>query len=169
LQAALAVMSPEDQAQHLVGLVRAEAAVILGAAGRDVVRADQAFSDAGFDSLTAVEFRNRLATLTGIPLPATLVFDYPTPTALADFLLTELPGGARGPDANATPWDLLEHLETRLLTIPPDDDMRRTLSLRLKKTLAKLTGESEKTSGVIDVAVATADELFDLLDEELDL
>jgi acyl transferase domain-containing protein/acyl carrier protein len=169
LQATLAAMTPQDQIQHLVGLVRSEAAVILGAADRDLVRADQAFSDAGFDSLTAVELRNRLTTLTGTPLPATLVFDYPTPAALADYLLAELPGGARGPDATATPWDLLEHLETSLLTIPPDDDMRRTLSLRLKKTLAKLTGESEKTTGVTDVAVATVDELFDLLDEELDL
>jgi len=169
LQARLAAMTPEEQARHLAGLVRSEAAAVLGAAGRDLVRADQAFSDAGFDSLTAVEFRNRLTTLTGTPLPATLVFDYPTPSALANFLLTELPGIARQQDAAATPWKLLEHLETRLLSIPPDDEMRRTLSVRLKKTLAKLTGESEKTRKAADVAEATADELFDLLDEELDL
>ncbi|MCD0453801.1 phosphopantetheine-binding protein [Actinocorallia sp. API 0066] len=161
-------MAPADQALHLAGLVRAEASVVLGGAGRDLVRVDQAFNDAGFDSLTSVELRNRLTALAGIPLPATLVFDYPTPLALADHLLAELPGGPRGLDATATPWELLEHLETRLLTIPPDDDLRRTLSLRLKKTLAKLNGESEKTTGATDVAVATVDELFDLLDEELD-
>ncbi|WP_304523731.1 SDR family NAD(P)-dependent oxidoreductase, partial [Actinocorallia sp. API 0066] len=168
LRATLAGMAPADQALHLAGLVRAEASVVLGGAGRDLVRVDQAFNDAGFDSLTSVELRNRLTALAGIPLPATLVFDYPTPLALADHLLAELPGGPRGLDATATPWELLEHLETRLLTIPPDDDLRRTLSLRLKKTLAKLNGESEKTTGATDVAVATVDELFDLLDEELD-
>src|SRR6185437_8142825 len=92
LQARLAGMTPADQALHLTGLVRSEAAAVLGAAGRDLVRADQSFSDAGFDSLTAIEFRNRLTTLTGTPLPATLVFDYPTPSALADYLLTELIG-----------------------------------------------------------------------------
>jgi acyl carrier protein len=168
LQAMLAAMTPEDQVQHLFGLVRAEAAVVLGAARRDLVRADQAFSDAGCDSLTSVEVRNRLTTLTGIPLPATRVFDYPTPSALAEFLLTKLPGGRRGPDATATLWDLLERLETRLLTSPPDDDMRHMLSLRLKRTLTKLTAESAKPIEVTDVAAATADELFGLLDQELD-
>ncbi|MFF4567983.1 type I polyketide synthase, partial [Streptomyces sp. NPDC001435] len=92
LRATLAAMGREDQVAHLVGLVRAEAAVILGAAGQDLIRADQAFSDAGFDSLTSVELRNRLTAVTGTPLPATLVFDYPTPAALADHLFTELAG-----------------------------------------------------------------------------
>jgi acyl transferase domain-containing protein len=63
------------------------------------VRADQAFSDAGFDSLTSVEFRNRLTGLTGTPLPATLVFDYPTPLVLAEFLLTKLAGTTPRPAA----------------------------------------------------------------------
>jgi acyl carrier protein len=76
-------MAPEDQVQHLAGLVRSEAAVILGAAGRDLVTTDSPLLDIGFDSLTAVEFRNRLTTLTGTPLPATLVFDYPTPSMIA--------------------------------------------------------------------------------------
>jgi NAD(P)-dependent dehydrogenase (short-subunit alcohol dehydrogenase family) len=83
LQATLAAMAPEDQVQHLAGLVRSEAAVILGAAGRDLVTTDSPLLDIGFDSLTAVEFRNRLTTLTGTPLPATLVFDYPTPSMIA--------------------------------------------------------------------------------------
>jgi acyl carrier protein len=83
LQATLAAMAPEDQVQHLAGLVRSEAAVILGAAGRDLVTIDSPLLDIGFDSLTAVELRNRLTSLTGTPLPATLVFDYPTPSMIA--------------------------------------------------------------------------------------
>ncbi|MCD0447587.1 SDR family NAD(P)-dependent oxidoreductase [Actinocorallia sp. API 0066] len=94
LRATLAGMAEGDQVEHLAGLVCAEAAVILGGAGRDLVRVDQAFNDAGFDSLTSVELRNRLTALAGIPLPATLVFDYPTPLALADYLLGELIGVA---------------------------------------------------------------------------
>jgi acyl carrier protein len=83
LQATLAAMAPEDQVQHLAELVRSEAAVILGAAGRDLVTTDSPLLDIGFDSLTAVELRNRLTTLTGTPLPATLAFDYPTPSMIA--------------------------------------------------------------------------------------
>ncbi|MCD0453803.1 SDR family NAD(P)-dependent oxidoreductase, partial [Actinocorallia sp. API 0066] len=94
LRSTLAGMAPADRALHLAGLVCAEASVVLGGAGRDLVRVDQAFNDAGFDSLTSVELRNRLTALAGMPLPATLVFDYPTPLALADYLLGELVGVA---------------------------------------------------------------------------
>ncbi|MCM3885098.1 SDR family NAD(P)-dependent oxidoreductase, partial [Frankia sp. R82] len=92
LRSTLAGMAAGDQVDYLAGLVRAEASVVLGGAGRDLVRVDQAFNDAGFDSLTSVELRNRLSVLAGMPLPATLVFDYPTPLALADYLLGELVG-----------------------------------------------------------------------------
>jgi polyketide synthase 12 len=83
LQATLAAMAPEDQVQHLAGLIRSEAAVILGAIGPDVVTTDSPLLDIGFDSLTSVELRNRLTSLTGTPLPATLVFEYPTPSMIA--------------------------------------------------------------------------------------
>jgi mycoketide-CoA synthase len=83
LQATLAAMAPEEQVQHLAVLVRSEAAVILGAAGRNLVTTDSPLLDIGFDSLTAVELRNRLTTLTATRLPATLVFDHPTPSMIA--------------------------------------------------------------------------------------
>ncbi|WP_171072476.1 type I polyketide synthase [Streptomyces sp. DASNCL29] len=82
--------TPEEQEQILLGLVCREAARVLGHASAHAIGPDLAFNAIGFDSLTAVELRNRLANHTGIRLPATLVFDYPTPTALMRHLRTKL-------------------------------------------------------------------------------
>ncbi|MCF3125134.1 SDR family NAD(P)-dependent oxidoreductase, partial [Streptomyces arenae] len=89
----LAGLDETERTQRLLDLVSAEAGRVLGI---DDVEPGPAFSELGFDSLTAVEFRNRLNELTGLRLPATLIFDHPNPAALAGHLAEELTPRGRG-------------------------------------------------------------------------
>ncbi|WP_305039406.1 type I polyketide synthase [Frankia sp. Cj5] len=86
---------PSADLAAVLDLVCAEAAVVLGHDGGAVVPAGRAFRDLGFESMTAVELCERLASVTGLPVPATLLFDHPTPRALAEYLVGELRGSYR--------------------------------------------------------------------------
>ncbi|MGV9856945.1 SDR family NAD(P)-dependent oxidoreductase, partial [Streptomyces sp. NPDC003442] len=92
----LAALPSAEHVRIVLDLVREHAAVVLGHGDGDGagVPADRAFRDLGFDSLTAVELRNRLAAASGLTLPATLVFDYPTPRVLAGHLVGRVTGVA---------------------------------------------------------------------------
>ncbi|GHF52665.1 polyketide synthase [Streptomyces mashuensis] len=93
LVARLAALGPAEQDEAVLDLVSGQVAAVLGYAGGAAdVTPSRAFNEIGFDSLTALELRNRLNAATGVRLPATLVFDYPSPAVLARFLREELLG-----------------------------------------------------------------------------
>ncbi|MEU6721832.1 type I polyketide synthase, partial [Nonomuraea sp. NPDC046802] len=95
--ARLAALPPERRDREVLDLVLSQAARALGFTDSSQIGADQSFKELGLDSLMAVELRNSLAAMTGLRLPATLVFDHPSPADLTAFLLSELPGAGRKP------------------------------------------------------------------------
>ncbi|WP_433872804.1 SDR family NAD(P)-dependent oxidoreductase [Saccharopolyspora sp. CA-218241] len=101
----LAALGEDERRRVLLDLVRGASAAVLGHAGPDSIDPARPFKDLGFDSLTAVELRNRLNASTGLRLPATLIFNHPSPAALADHLLQQLvvPAGTPGTAAAVAP------------------------------------------------------------------
>jgi acyl transferase domain-containing protein/acyl carrier protein len=131
--------TPENERKRVVlDHVRAEVAAVLGHSSLDEVDPQRAFNELGFDSLAAVELRNRLGVACNAVLPATLVFDYPTPSALSDFLIAEiLPAsdGASGVEGGGTQAAEIE-LRNAISSIP----LERLREAGVMGTLMRLTG-----------------------------
>ncbi|WP_437099876.1 SDR family NAD(P)-dependent oxidoreductase [Streptomyces sp. enrichment culture] len=164
----LAALPDDERGPEVLRLVRAEAAQILGHAGTEGVEAGRGFLDMGFDSLTAVELRNRLAALTGVRLPSTLIFDHPTPEALAAHLADGL--DASGEQGGAALLAELDRIDQALAASELDAVVRLGVTARLRSLLARYEQTAEET-GPADLATkidgASDHEIFDFIDNEL--
>ena len=165
----LTALPEEDREPAVLDLVCSHVAAVLGHDSPEQVDRKRAFKDVGFDSLIAVQLRNRLNAATGLRLPVTLVFDYPNPTSLASFLRSEVAAAVPSPtDAALAEFD---RLEASLSAIPIEDaDVRDVLVSRARELLSRLSGPARAASVEGDVATLTAasdDELFSFINTQL--
>ncbi|PSK80296.1 phosphopantetheine binding protein, partial [Murinocardiopsis flavida] len=157
----------DDAARHreVLDVVIAEAKALLGYAAGDLLDPERQFGDLGADSLVAVELRGRLSSATGLRLPSSLLFDYPTPTVLARYLAGEL-APSEGSDGAAALGDV-DRLAATLLALAPDDGARPQITQRLHALVSKWTTGRDADPAAADLAEASDDDLFELLDSEL--
>jgi acyl carrier protein len=157
----LAALPPAEQERELLRMVTAHVAEALGHTSPRAIGADRAFRELGFESLTAVELRNRLNAATGLRLPVTVVFEHANPAALAGHMRSLLVGAESSPHAE------LDRLEAAVTSLRGEE--RSVIAERLAALLAKL-GTDDSTPGddeEDDLLSATDDEIFDLIDREL--
>ncbi|MFG2992837.1 type I polyketide synthase [Streptomyces sp. NPDC048257] len=170
----LAELSVAERERTVLDLVRGQVAAVLGYRSAEHIGGEQAFKELGFDSLTAVELRNRLGAAGGLRLPATLIYDYPNPAALAQHLLSEV-----APDAAERKLSVLEELdrlESTFSSLAPaelsaaagDEAAHARVAVRLQTLLAQWNDarQAEGETGTNEIEEASDDELFALIDKK---
>jgi hypothetical protein len=166
----LAGLSDAEQDRLVLDLVRGQAAAVLGHASADSVHPGAPFRDLGFDSLTAIELRNRLATATRLRLPATLAFDHPSPRVLAAWLRAAISQDQPAPTSAPSVLTELDKLEAVLSTATPDDITRMKVAMRLQMLLSNWNGSRERTAesaAIQQLDSASDDEMIEFINKEL--
>jgi polyketide synthase 12 len=164
LRARLAAMPADKRRKAALDLVCVEVARVLGHPSAETVDARRTFKELGFDSLSAVELRNRLGGATGLELAATLVFDYPTPLVVADYLHETLTDGEAG--ASGLLDGELGRLEQSLVSLEGPVERQEAVAL-LRDLLDRVEGTYEGSDAEPQLATDIAERLRDASDEEL--
>jgi NAD(P)-dependent dehydrogenase (short-subunit alcohol dehydrogenase family)/acyl carrier protein len=174
LRTRLAGIGEAEQDRLVVQLVRSHVATVLGHGSAEAIDADRAFTELGFDSLMAVELRNRLGVAAGLQLPATLLFDQPTPRVLARHLRSLTVAD----NDTAPALDALDRLEAALAALTEDDTQRGRIASRLLALASRWNGGQDATpaESTSDGAAETdlkdridsagAEDLFALIDND---
>ncbi|GAA3433018.1 type I polyketide synthase [Kutzneria kofuensis] len=164
--AKLAGLSDAERGRAVLDLVRSHVAAVLGYDDPSTLDPSRPFEGLGFDSVSAVDLRNRLGTATGLKLPSTLVFEYTSTSALAEHLkslLGQSTGGVLPVLAD------LDRLEETVLALPAEEIERNRITSRLQTLLGRLgdiLGDGKENVALDD---ASADDVFDFIDKELGL
>jgi acyl carrier protein len=155
-------LTPVARHRVLLKLVSEHVAAVAGYLGADQIDPDRAFRETGFDSLAAVQLRNRLDAELGLGLPTSLVFDHPTPRELAGWLAGKLADGEAGVLAE------LDRIEKTMSCLSPEEADRAGVVARLEALLSsarKLVGADDAIEEMLDSA--GAEEVFDFIDREI--
>ncbi|MGF1425956.1 type I polyketide synthase [Kitasatospora sp. LaBMicrA B282] len=166
----LGQLPPAQRRSVLLAELGTQAAAVLGHPAGTELDAHLSFTKLGFESLTGIELKSRLATATGLELPATLIYDHPTVAELADHLLERLQGDPDGQPAGALAD--LEQLERALASVPADESLRDEITGRLETLLwgwqqaTRGAAPAAPTDPQADLDGVSDEEIFDLLDQE---
>ncbi|MEV6766972.1 phosphopantetheine-binding protein, partial [Streptomyces sp. NPDC051105] len=170
----LAAIPEADRQRSVLELVQAQVAAVLGHASAAAIDPEQTFKALGFDSLAAVELRNRLTQATGMRLPSTLVFDHPTPDGVSTLLLAEVGGPA---ESGRSPLEEgLQQIEALLTQVAGDERQLAELEPRLRafsnRLWSVLGGPSGQSDGLDEdpddfLDGVSDEEMFELIDKEL--
>ncbi|MEV8410687.1 type I polyketide synthase, partial [Streptomyces niveus] len=163
LEERLEAMRPGEKAPYLLEFVRTHVATVLGHDGPRDIEPGRGFAELGVDSLAALELRNLLAERAEVRLPATLVFDHPTPKAIADLLHEELVGE---PEAVSPLEAEFASIEAALASGDPAGQEYGQVLARLRALTARWPEQGARGGESEEIESATADELFDILDGE---